>query len=226
MKRRGTLHVRLLTFLVLLAGCDGVVVTLSPQDLQQFAETPVAGVSPVLSFDAIIGGCTGGCDDYMRTTFGMDMSLLYGFGASFGVRFNEAGAFSAAFNYIDATASGGGGYMPLDLLSVVLRADAFIPLAQRQPGLRNQYEFALSALYVPWATLLDNAGDGWRNGSAYGFEVAFCHRPVPWTAYFFARYGVGCRFHEFREFEVGGVPTPVSDSLNTFYFFAASEWRF
>ena len=79
---------------------------------------------------------------------------------------------------------------------------------------------------VPYASLDDDNGDGWHSGSGFGIEMAYAMTVVDVYGDFRLRAGLAFRNLGFSEFEVGGVPSSVNDSLNVFYMFCGVEFLF
>lgn len=179
----------------------------------------------------LFGGYGGDVAEIMSDVFGMTMDMAVGVEVSAGVEVADRFAFTVGHGSADASATDelGLASLPQSLVQTVLRAETFVPVARPDPtsGRSYQGDIAISLLYTVDATLLDNNDDGWRQGSGFGVELAYCWRDESYPRAVFTRLGLGHRSLEFKEFEVSGLGAIDTDtSLTVTYFFASAELRF
>lgn len=193
--------------------------------------SPAQGVRPVVEARMFFGGYGGDIADIMTNVFGMTMDVAVGGEVSAGVRLADRFALTVGRGLADASASDETGLASFSqsLSQTFLRAETFVPVARPDPasGRSGQGDIAISLLYTIDATLLDDNNDGWREGTGFGVELAYCWRDDSYPRTVFTRLGMGHRSLEFKEFEVSGFGAMDTDtSLTVTYFFASAEIRF
>lgn len=188
---------------------------------------PARGIRPVVDARFHFGFYGGDVPMIMSDGFGMEMDMAIGVEVSAGVKVGDRYAFTVGYGLADASATDelGLASLPQSLVQTVLRAEAYVPVARF--GSASQGDIAISLLYTVDASLLDNNYDGWRDGTGFGVELAYCWRDESYPRAVFTRLGLGHRSLKFKEFEVTGLGAIDTDtSLTVNYFFASAELRF
>lgn len=201
------------------------------QDAQVRPPPPARGIRPVAEARMFFGGYGGDVPEIMSDALGLKMDMAIGVEASAGVKVADRFALTVGHGLADASATDETGLASFSqsLVQTFLRAETFVPVARPDPASGRSYQgdIAISLLYTVDATLLDDNDDGWRQGSGFGVELAYCWRDDSYPRAVFTRLGMGHRSLEFNEFEVTGFGAiDTNTSLTVTYFFASAELRF
>ena len=196
---------------------------------------PSGELVPIVDLGLLDGTVYGGeLPDFISSTMGADMDTGIGFDLSAGVRIRDRVGLKLGYGLKSANASGGPASITQRLGQFTSNVEIYFPLmpprtADDEPNWRR--ELVVSFAYVPDATLLDGAGDGFRDGSGWGGAVLFRGNEPPWFGLGRGKVslgmGLGYRRLAFREYKVAGSgSSSVKMDLDMFSFLAGFEFWF
>jgi hypothetical protein len=140
------------------------------------------------------------------------------------VRVRDLFGITAGYQTVSMSATDAISSLDLSQEHFVLRGEYYLPLMPMvnldgTPGWRR--ELIVGAAIYANSVLLDDWGDGFRDGTGFGLEVAFCSNEWWWVGHLMGRttgtLGLGYRSIACKTLEISGLGSSINDTLNAFY---------